>query len=108
MSDPIDMEGARDELDKQQQDEKEQRLLNIQQGKRALQDDRSQSSRENIVEPFVIGSDENQLGASSGPKPEDTGLSVEEATEVFTKGRIKKKRCGCVKRFSRSWIYFRF
>ena len=91
MSDPIDMEGAKDELKEQVHDEEEHRLLNIQQGKRALQDDRTQSSRENFVEQFVIGSDDDQLGASSGPKPEDTGYSVEEAKEVFSKGRTNKK-----------------
>ena len=90
MSDPIDMEGAKDKLEKQLQDDKEQSVSKIQQATQASQDDRSQSSRENIVEEFSNASDDGQPGASSGPKPEDTSLSVEEAKEVFTKGRGSK------------------
>ena len=35
-------------------------------------------------------SDVDQPGASSGSKPEDTQLTVEQAKEVFTKGRKSK------------------
>ena len=71
-----------------------------------LQDDRSQSRRENIVERCVIGSGssdddqpgspsgtklEDKPGASSGTNLENPSLSVEQAIQVFTKGVRKGK-----------------
>ena len=68
-----------------------------------LPSDRPPSRREEFVEQFVIGSGGDQPGASSGPEPEDTRLSIEQTIAVFDKG-IKKKRCGSAKRFIRSTV----
>ena len=40
-----------------------------------------------VLEQYDIKPDVEQHGASSGSKPEDTQLTVEQAKEVFTKGR---------------------
>ena len=57
-----------------------QRLLRLEQGKSGPRDEQS-----------VITSSDVQLGASSSSKPEDTQLTVEEAKEVFTKGKGRPK-----------------
>ena len=43
-----------------------------------------------VLKQYDTESDVDQPGASSGSKPEDTQLTVEQAKEVFTKGRRSK------------------
>ena len=65
---------------KNENENEAQRLLRLEQGKSGSRDEQS-----------VITSSDVQPGASSSSKPEDTQLTVEEAKEVFTRGRGRPK-----------------